>query len=54
VAEAVKAAVERSHKWKAPLVTEIVPAGEFYPAEGYHQDYLVKHPDGYSCHFLRD
>ncbi|MFI5307395.1 MAG: peptide-methionine (S)-S-oxide reductase, partial [Polyangiales bacterium] len=27
---------------------------EFYPAEGYHQDYLVKHPDGYSCHYLRD
>jgi peptide methionine sulfoxide reductase msrA/msrB len=53
-AEAVKAKVDRSGKWKKPIVTEIVPAGEFYPAEDYHQDYLVKHPDGYTCHFLRD
>jgi peptide methionine sulfoxide reductase msrA/msrB len=53
-AEAVKARVERAGKWKKPIVTEIVPAGAFYPAEDYHQDYLVKHPDGYTCHFLRD
>jgi peptide methionine sulfoxide reductase msrA/msrB len=53
-AEAVKAKVDRAGKWKKPIVTEIVPAGEFYPAEDYHQDYLVKHPDGYTCHFLRD
>jgi peptide methionine sulfoxide reductase msrA/msrB len=53
-AERVKASVDKSGKWKAKLVTQIVPAGEFYPAESYHQDYLVKHPDGYSCHYLRD
>jgi peptide methionine sulfoxide reductase msrA/msrB len=53
-AEAVKARVEASGKWRRPIVTEIVPAGEFWPAEDYHQDYLEKNPGGYTCHFLRD
>ena len=53
-AERVKEQVERSGKWKGKIVTEIVPAGEFYTAEDYHQKYLVKHPGGYSCHYLRD
>jgi methionine-S-sulfoxide reductase len=43
-----------SQKWKAPAVTEIVPASTFYPAEDYHQDYLEKNPDGYTCHFMRE
>ncbi len=37
----------------APIVTEIVPAGEFYEAEPDHQDYLQKFPNGYTCHFIR-
>jgi len=53
-AEAVKARVDASGKWKRPVVTEIVPATKFWSAEAYHQDYLQKHPDGYTCHFLRD
>jgi len=53
-AEGVKARVEASGKWKRPIVTQIVPATEFWPAEEYHQDYLEKHPGGYTCHFLRD
>ena len=53
-AEKVKAQVDRSGKWKSPVVTEITPAGTFYPAEEYHQDYLQKHPGGYNCHYLRD
>ncbi|MBI4377158.1 MAG: bifunctional methionine sulfoxide reductase B/A protein [Elusimicrobia bacterium] len=53
-AEKVKDSVSKSGKWKKPLVTEIVPAGKFYPAEEYHQDYLVKNPGGYTCHYLRD
>jgi peptide methionine sulfoxide reductase msrA/msrB len=53
-AEKVKAAVAASGKWSGPIVTEIVPASRFWPAEGYHQDYLQKHPDGYTCHYLRD
>ncbi|WP_324290038.1 bifunctional methionine sulfoxide reductase B/A protein [Pyxidicoccus sp. MSG2] len=54
VAEAVKARVNASGKWKRPVVTEITPAGEFTPAEEYHQDYLEKNPGGYTCHYLRD
>jgi len=54
VAERVKAEVEASGKWKKPLVTVIVPAGPFYEAEDYHQDYLQKHPNGYTCHWVRD
>ena len=43
-----------SEKWGKPVVTEIVPASQFYPAESYHQDYLEKHPTGYTCHWLRE
>jgi len=53
-AEKVKDQVDHSGKWKQPIATEITKAGPFYSAEDYHQKYLVKHPDGYNCHFLRD
>ena len=39
--------------WKKPIVTEIVPAGDYWTAEDEHQDYLLKYPGGYTCHFLR-
>ncbi|MEO8212078.1 MAG: bifunctional methionine sulfoxide reductase B/A protein [Myxococcales bacterium] len=54
VAEAVKARVDKSGKWKRPVVTEITAAGTFTPAEDYHQKYLQKNPGGYMCHFMRD
>lgn len=54
VAEQIRQEVDSSGKWKNPLVTEIVPAGRWYPAEGYHQDYLQKNPGGYTCHYIRD
>jgi peptide methionine sulfoxide reductase msrA/msrB len=53
-AERVKAEVDASGKWKRPLVTEITKAGPWWRAEEYHQDYLVKHPGGYTCHYVRD
>ena len=51
--KAVKRAQE-SGRWKRPIVTEISPASSFWPAESYHQDYLEKNPNGYTCHYLRD
>ena len=53
-AEAVKAKVNASGKWKSPVVTEVTAFTNFYPAETEHQDYLQKHPDGYTCHYYRD
>ena len=53
-AEKVKERVNKSGKFSKPIVTEIVQAKAFYPAEDYHQKYLVKNPGGYTCHVLRD
>lgn len=53
-AEKVLKKVEASQKWKRPIVTEVVPAKPFYPAENYHQKYLLKNPGGYTCHYVRD
>ena len=53
-AERVKAEVDASGKWKQPVVTEITAAGPWWTAEDYHQDYLIKHPGGYTCHYVRD
>jgi peptide methionine sulfoxide reductase msrA/msrB len=50
----VKARVGLSGKWKRPIVTQIVAAGEFTRAEEHHQKYLEKNPGGYMCHYLRD
>ena len=52
-AEALKERLNKNGKWGAPLVTEITQAGPFWKAEEHHQDYLVKYPKGYTCHFLR-
>lgn len=35
------------------IVTEVVPFREFFRAEEYHQQYLIKHPHGYTCHYIR-
>ena len=39
--------------WQHPIVTTLEPLTEFWPAEPYHQDYLQKNPQGYTCHFER-
>ena len=49
----VMSKVERSGKWGAPLVTEVVSASAFWRAEEDHQKYLIKNQQGYTCHFIR-
>jgi peptide-methionine (S)-S-oxide reductase len=44
VAQASRAALEKTKPFKEPIVTEIVPASAFYPAEEYHQGYYKKNP----------
>ena len=44
VAEASRAALEKAKPFKEPIVSQIVMAGPFYPAEAYHQDYYKKNP----------
>ncbi len=34
-------------------MTQVLAAGDWWDAEDYHQDYLDKYPEGYTCHFIR-
>jgi methionine-S-sulfoxide reductase len=52
-AKAVIARVDASGHWPKPVVTTLEKASTWYQAEEEHQDYLVRHPGGYTCHFLR-
>ncbi|HEX6821962.1 MAG TPA: peptide-methionine (S)-S-oxide reductase MsrA [Candidatus Sulfotelmatobacter sp.] len=45
--------VDASGIWPGKVVTEVAPAGAFWEAEPEHQDYLQRHPNGYTCHFIR-
>ena len=45
--------VDASGKWPTKVVTSLEAYTKFWPAEDYHQDYLVKNPNGYTCHFER-
>ena len=53
VARDTIADVDASGLWPGKVVTEVEPAGEFWQAEREHQDYLILHPGGYTCHFIR-
>jgi peptide-methionine (S)-S-oxide reductase len=45
--------VDASGQWKKPVVTTLEKLTTFWKAEDYHQDYLQKLPNGYTCHFIR-
>ena len=53
-AEAAKVRAAQAGRWKNPIVTEVVRASEFTPAEPEHQRYLERNPAGYTCHFMRE
>jgi peptide methionine sulfoxide reductase msrA/msrB len=53
VAREAIAEVNKSGRWKDPIVTTIEPIKNWSDAEDYHQDYLKKNPGGYTCHWLR-
>jgi peptide-methionine (S)-S-oxide reductase len=53
IAEDTIADVDASGLWPGKAVTEVASAGDFWEAEPEHQDYLLRYPEGYSCHFVR-
>jgi peptide-methionine (S)-S-oxide reductase len=53
IAEDTIADVDASGLWPGKVVTEVVPASDFWEAEPEHQDYLERYPGGYTCHFVR-
>ncbi|AMP98513.1 Peptide methionine sulfoxide reductase MsrA [Pedobacter cryoconitis] len=52
-ANALIAEMDASGIWPGEVITEVVPATDFWNAEEEHQDYLQKQPYGYTCHFER-
>ncbi len=53
IAEETIADVNASGLWPGKVVTEVKPVGDFWEAEEVHQDFLIKYPDGYTCHWPR-
>ncbi|TDW96314.1 peptide-methionine (S)-S-oxide reductase MsrA [Dinghuibacter silviterrae] len=53
IAEKLIAELNAARMYPGPIVTEVVPATDFWVAEEYHQDYLQKYPNGYTCHYIR-
>jgi peptide-methionine (S)-S-oxide reductase len=49
VAREAIAAFEAQHVWDDPIVTEVVPLTQFWPAETYHQNYFAQHPENPYC-----
>lgn len=53
IADEVIDIVNKSGKWEGEIVTTLEPFATFWAAEPEHQDYLLRKPNGYTCHFER-
>lgn len=53
IAEEVIDIVNKSGRWDGKVVTTLESMAPFWAAEPEHQDYLVRNPNGYTCHFER-
>ena len=53
IAEDTIADVNAAGLWPGKVVTELEAVSDFWEAEPEHQDYLMKYPNGYTCHFIR-
>jgi peptide-methionine (S)-S-oxide reductase len=53
IAKEVLQIVNESGKWEADAATTLEPYSTFWIAEPEHQDYLLRNPNGYTCHFER-
>jgi peptide-methionine (S)-S-oxide reductase len=53
VANEIITIVNDSGRWQGKVVTKLEPFTKFWPAEEKHQNYLIKNPNGYTCHFER-
>jgi peptide-methionine (S)-S-oxide reductase len=49
IAEALIRELNEAHLWDKPIVTQVVPLGKFYVAEGYHREYYSQHPEQSYC-----
>jgi len=52
VAEALIAELNDGHLWDRPIVTQVVPLEEFYPAEEYHRDYFMRNTNQGYCRIV--
>ncbi|MFW9916498.1 MAG: peptide-methionine (S)-S-oxide reductase MsrA [Candidatus Thorarchaeota archaeon] len=50
--ERIKAKLDAADIWNEPIVTEIVPFSEFFPAEDYHQNFFIKNPNQGYCRLI--
>ena len=48
-AEALVRELNEAQLWKKPIVTQVVPLDKFYPAEEYHREYFLRHPEQSYC-----
>lgn len=54
VAESLIAEMSKTSIWPGRITTEVTAAMPFTAAEPYHQDYLKRNPNGYTCHYIRE